>query len=121
MQIMMMIYQPEDVFDARTDSTEDEFWRAWRAYHQALIDAGVYVAGDRLDRPSTATTVRMRDGKRQVQDGPFADSKEQLGGFIILEVPSIDHALDWAARCPTAIRWGSPVEVRPIYQAAVPM
>ena len=116
MQYMMLIYQTEDVFSARTDAQQKEFWGAWRAYHKALVDAGVFVAGDRLERPSTATTLRVRDGKRQVQDGPFADSKEQLGGYIILDLPSLDKALDWAARCPTAAR--GTIEVRPVLSKA---
>ncbi len=63
-------------------------------------------------RPRPATTVRLRDGRRQVQDGPYADSKEQLGGYFILDVPDLDVALDWAARCPAAP--GGSVEIRPV-------
>jgi hypothetical protein len=114
MQYVMLIYQPDSVFSARTDEKEQEFWGAWRAYYNAMVEAGVYLGGDRLERPSTATTVRVRDGKRHVQDGP-ADSKEQLGGFIVLELPSLDKALDWAARCPTAAR--GTIEVRPVGKA----
>jgi hypothetical protein len=83
---------------------------AWRAYHKALVEAGIYVAGDPLQVPETGTTVRIKDGKRHVQDGPYADTKEQLGGFTILELPSLDAALEWAARCPAA-SYGA-VEVR---------
>ena len=72
----------------------------------------VYVGGEPLQVPETGTTVRLKDGKRRVQDGPFADTKEQLGGFMILELPSLDVALDWAARCPAAS--GGAVEVRPL-------
>jgi hypothetical protein len=75
-----------------------------------LVEAGIYVGGDPLEVPETATTVRLKEGKRRVQDAPFADTKEQLGGFIILELPSLDAALDWAARCPAASRVA--VEVR---------
>ncbi len=73
----------------------------------------MYVSGAPLEEFSTATTVRLRGGQRQVQDGPYADTKEQLGGFIILELPSLDAALDWAARCPGALGDGS-VVVRPV-------
>ena len=69
-------------------------------------------SGNGLQPPDTATTVRLRDGKRHVQDGPYADSKEQLGGYFILDVPGLDVALDWAARCPAAPD-GS-VEIRPV-------
>lgn len=85
---------------------------AWRAYYKALVDAGVYIGGDPLEVPETGTTLRIEDGKRRVQDGPYADTKEQLGGLIILELPSLDVALDWAARCPTAS--AGAVEVRPL-------
>ena len=87
-------------------------WGAWRAYYKALLEAGIYVGGDPLGVPETGTTVRFKEGKRRVQDGPFADTKEQLGGFIILDLPSLDAALDWAARCPAASVGA--VEVRPL-------
>jgi hypothetical protein len=72
----------------------------------------VRVGGNPLPPGSTGTTVRLRGGQRQVQDGPHADTKEQLGGYIILELPSLDAALDWAARCPAAA--AGAVEIRPI-------
>jgi hypothetical protein len=84
----------------------------WRAYYKALVDAGVYVTGAPLQPDSTGTTIRMKGGQRQVQDGPYADTKEQLGGFIILDLPSLDAALEWAARCPTAATGA--VEIRPV-------
>ena len=70
------------------------------------------VNGHGLQLPHTATTLRQRDGQRQVQDGPFADSKEQLGGYFVIDVPRLDDALEWAARCPTAATGA--VEVRPV-------
>ena len=90
----------------------DPYLGAWRTYYKALVEAGVYVGGNPLQSPETATTVRLKEGKRRVQDGPFADTKEQLGGFTILELPSLDAALDWAARCPAASVGA--VEVRPV-------
>jgi hypothetical protein len=90
---------------------------AWRAYYKALVGAGVYVGANALELPETGTTVRVKDGKRRVQDGPYADTKEQLAGFIILEVPSIDAALQWAARCPGAAIGA--VEVRPLAPEAM--
>jgi hypothetical protein len=77
-----------------------------------LLDAGIFVGGKPLDAPETATTVRLRGSKREIQDGPYSDTKEQLGGFTLLELPSLDAALEWAARCPAA-SYGA-VEVRPI-------
>lgn len=113
MQYMMLIYEPEREFDERQLPEQDAHWGAWRAYHQALVDAGVYAGGAPLERPDrAATTLRVRGGERQVQDGPYADTKEQLGGFILLELPTLDAALEWAARCPAA-EYGA-VEVRPL-------
>ncbi|HXM64614.1 MAG TPA: YciI family protein [Terriglobales bacterium] len=102
MQFALLIYESPEAFAARTSDGTDTYTGAWRAYHKALMEAGVYVAGDPLQVPETGTTVRLKEGKRRVQDGPFADTKEQLGGFTVLELPSLDAALDWAARCPAA-------------------
>jgi hypothetical protein len=112
MTYMMLICETDADFAARTDEHRDAFWGAWRAYHQALVQAGVIVGGNALQPPATGATVRVRDGRRQVEDGPFADTKEQVGGFILLDVPSLEAALDWAARCPAAATGA--VEVRPV-------
>lgn len=112
MQFALLIYERQEAFAARNSDGIDSYTGAWRAYHKALVEAGVYVGGNPLRAPETGTTVRIEDGKRHVQDGPFADSKEQLGGFTILELPSLDAALDWAARCPAASVGA--VEVRPL-------
>ena len=112
MQFAMLIYEPPDAFGSRKSDGPNSYVGAWRAYHKALADSGAFVAGDPLEAPETGTTVRIKDGKRAVQDGPFADTKEQLGGFTILEAPSLDAALEWAARCPAA-SYGA-VEVRPL-------
>ena len=84
---------------------------AWGAYVQAVQESGISKGGQGLQLPSTATTVRLRGGKRQVQDGPVADAKEQLAGFFIIDVPDLDTALAWAARSPAAV--DAAVEVRP--------
>ena len=112
MKYMMAIYEIETDFSARTDEHKEAFWGAWRAYHQALVQAGVITGGNALQPPATATTVRVSGGKRHVEDGPYADTKEQLGGFIVLDVPSLDAALEWAARCPAAATGA--VEIRPL-------
>ena len=88
------------------------YWGAWSAYVGALAGAGVMVSGNALQAPRTGTTVRVTGGQRQVQDGPFADTHEHLGGYFIVEVASLDVALEWAARAPCASA-GS-VEVRPV-------
>jgi hypothetical protein len=84
---------------------------AYEAYTQALIDAGVFVATDWLQPSLTATTLSLASGARRVQDGPYASTKEQLGGLYVINVDSLDAALQWAERCPAA-RYGS-IEVRP--------
>jgi hypothetical protein len=84
---------------------------AFEGYTKALVDAGVFVATDWLKPSFATTTITLRDGARRVQDGPFAASKEQVGGYYVIEVPDLDAALAWAEKCPAA-RAGV-VEVRP--------
>jgi len=112
MQYTILIYETEADFGARSNEKKEAFWGAWRAYHQALVEAGVLIGGSALQPPATATTVRVKGSRRDVQDGPYADTKEQVGGYLVLEVPSLDAALDWAARCPAASTGA--VEVRPV-------
>ena len=112
MQFALLIYESTEAFASRSNDEIDTYTGAWQAYYQTLVEAGIYVGGNPLGAPETGTTVRLRDGKRRVQDGPFADTKERLGGFIILELPSLDAALDWAARCPAASIGA--IEIRPL-------
>jgi len=113
MRYALLIYETPQMFEDRKRDADDEpLTAAWRAYHRALVDAGIYVAGDPLHAPETGTTVRIRNGVREIQDGPYANTKEQLAGFIILELPSLDAAIDWAARCPGAALGA--LEVRPL-------
>jgi hypothetical protein len=113
MQYMLTFQQSAEAFDVRDDPKNGgEYMGAWGAYIGAMYGAGVVISGAGLQPPHTATTVRVRDGKRQVQDGPFADTRELLAGFFVIEVPTLDVALDWAARAPNASH-GS-VEVRPV-------
>ena len=114
MQFALLIFESPEAFATRKAPENNPYLGAWRAYYKAIVQAGIYVVGDPLEVPETATTVRLMEGKRHVQDGPFPDTKEQLAGFMILELPSLDEALDWAARCP-ASSVGA-VEVRPIAQ-----
>jgi hypothetical protein len=113
MQYMLMVYGDEARFQSMTQQQVGEAVAAYGAYTQALRDAGILLASDRLRPASTATTVRVSNGKTQVLNGPYAETKEQLGGFFIVDVPDLDAALSWAARCPGASN-GS-MEVRPIW------
>ena len=113
MQYMLILNETADDFAARNDPARtDSYWGGWNAYIGALAQAGVIVNGDGLQGPETATTVRIRDGRRMVEDGPFADSKEQLAGYFVIEVPDLNSALEWAARSPSAST--ASVEVRPV-------
>ena len=112
MQFALLIFESPEAFATRKAPESNPYLGAWRAYYKTIVEAGIYVGGDPLEVPETGTTVRLIEGKRQVQDGPFADTKEQLAGFMILELPSLDAALDWAARCPAASTGA--VEVRPL-------
>ena len=111
-QFALLIYEPPEDFETRDTERGEAHIAAWRSYYRALVEAGVYVTGAPLQPDATGTTVRVKGGQRQVQDGPYADTKEQLGGFIILELPTLDAALEWAARCPTASTGA--IEVRPV-------
>jgi hypothetical protein len=112
MHYMLLIYETADDLASRTTQQPTPLVSAWRAYYKALVDAGVYVGGAPLEPPSSGATVRVHGGQRRVQDGPYADTKEQLGGEIVIDVASLDEALDWAARCPSAATGA--VEVRQV-------
>lgn len=113
MQYMFINYESAAEMARRDDpETAPAYWGAWSAYVGALAGAGVMISGNGLQPSRTATTVRVTDGQRHVQDGPFADTHEHLAGYFILETPSLDVALEWAARAPCASA-GS-VEVRPV-------
>ena len=88
------------------------YWGAWNDYIGLLRASGSMVGGNGLQPPSTGTTLRVKDGARHVQDGPFADTKEMLGGYVVIDAPDLDAALDWAAKAP-CVGAGS-VEVRPV-------
>jgi hypothetical protein len=114
MNYAILIYDNEAQFAARSDPEPKKraaYVAAWAAYTNALKDAGVFVGGAGLQAPPTATTLRFPDSQRQVQDGPFADTKEQLAGFYLIQAAHLDEALEWAARFPRAE--GRVLEVRP--------
>lgn len=113
MQYMIAFSEPNDYSKIRTDPERaGPYWGAWGAYIGALRDSGIVVTGYGLEPPNTGTLVTVRDGRRHVQDGPHPDSKENLGGFFVIDVPDLEAALEWAARSPAA-SYGH-VEVRPI-------
>jgi hypothetical protein len=113
MQYMLMIYVNEAQMEAVRKANGNQISAPYMAYLDALKQAGVIRGGDRLHPSAAATTVRVADGKTQVLNGPYADTKEQLGGYFLIDVPDLDEALAWAARCPGAA-YGT-VEVRPIW------
>jgi hypothetical protein len=102
MKFALLIYESPEAFETRKNGEDDAYLGAWRAYHKAIIEAGIYGGGNALEVPKVGRTVRVKEGRRFVQDGPYADTKEQLAGFLTLEVPSLDVALKWAADCPAA-------------------
>ena len=112
MQYMLMFYQPAAEFEQRNDASSQAYRASWVAYADAVRQAGISLGGHGLFPPMTGTTLRVRGDKRQVQDGPFADTKEQLAGFFVIDVPDLDTALAWASRAPCAATGG--VEVRPV-------
>ena len=117
MQYLLLLYSEESGWSRMTPAAQEQAVAAYGAYGEALKKAGVYLGSNRLQSVSTATTVRVADGKSQVLNGPYAESREQLGGYYLIEAETIDEALDWAGRIPTARR-GS-VEVRPIQPVTV--
>jgi hypothetical protein len=114
MRYVLLIYGEESWTDRVTEEELTAHMERWGAYDQAMRAAGVAVAGDALDRTTAARTVRARNGRPLVSDGPFAETREQLGGFIEIDVPGLDEAVGWAERCPV-LAHGS-VEVRPVVQ-----
>ena len=113
MQYLLLIYAEEAGWAKMPKADQEQGMAAYRAYSEALKSAGVLQHSNRLQPAAAATTVRMADGKPQVLDGPFVDSKEQLGGYFIIDVENLDAALAWAARCPGASH--GVMEVRPIW------
>lgn len=114
MKYALLIHDTEENFNRYTKDAPRI--KAWKAYGEAIQAAGVVVGGGGLQLPQTITMVSVRDGKRQVHDGPYAETKEFLGGFFIIEVADLDAALEWAARCPAASY--ASVEVRPLWPAS---
>lgn len=110
MQYAILVYQSDDVFTA-AKAPDPALHQAFQAYAEAMKKAGVYVFGAGLEAPETATTLSFQGDQPTVQDGPYADTKEQLGGLGIIDVPDLDSALEWAARMPRVA--GRIYEIRP--------
>jgi len=113
MQYLLMIYQNEAEYTKIDPATSQKILGEYQAFTQSIIQSGNFKAGDRLQPVSTATTVRVKDGKTLTTDGPFAETREQLGGYYLVEAKDLDAAIAIAARIPGA-RSGS-IEVRPIW------
>ncbi len=113
MQYLLMLYADESGWGKLTTAEQEQGVAAYMAYGEALAKAGALKGSNRLQPSTAATTVRLANGKPQVLDGPYADSKEQVGGYYLIEAPDLDAALSWAARCPGAGH--GVVEVRPIW------
>jgi hypothetical protein len=113
MQYMLLIFGNEAGMQAASKAETGQMMTAYGAYTEAMKKAGIMVGGDRLQPSAAATTVRVADGKTKVLNGPYAETKEQLGGYYIIDVPDLDAALSWAARCPGASH--GTIEVRPIW------
>ena len=113
MQTMLIFAEPADEIARRDDpAAAPAYWSAWRDYIAALQAAGVLTSGNGLQPPATAATLRLRDGRREVQDGPFADTREMIGGYVVLETEDMESAMAWAEKSPAA-RSGA-VELRPV-------
>jgi hypothetical protein len=114
MQYMILIYGDEKNFTQMSSNPEaqKQMYAAFSQYNTDMRTAGVLRGGAELKPSSSATTVRVKNGNTVTTDGPFAETKEQLGGFYTIEVPNLDEAVQWAARCPAA--YGGSIEVRPI-------
>lgn len=113
MQYLLLIYEDENEVQGREETARNQIFDEYRAFTASVREAGQFVAADALQPTTTATSVRVRDGKAITTDGPFAETKEQLGGFYLVEADDLDQAIAIAARIPSA-RSGT-IEVRPIW------
>lgn len=113
MQYAIMFYEGPEEFALRNHPEKAQsYWGAWSDYATAIEESGIVRGGAGLQPPEMATVLSLKNGKRHVQDGAYADTKEQLGGFFILEVPNLDVALEWAAKSPAYAK--GKIEIRPV-------
>jgi hypothetical protein len=113
MQYMLLLYSDYNAFANMPPEEQKKGLGAYQAYLEALKKAGAYLASGRLQPTSTATTVRVSNDKTQVLNGPYTETKEQLGGYFLVEAPDLDAAISWAARCPGSGH--GTIEIRPIW------
>jgi len=113
MKYLLLIYANESGIQSASQEQAGQMLAAYGAYTEATKKAGVHVDSNRLRPAAAGTTVRVRNGKTEVLDGPYAETKEQLGGYYMIDVADLDAALSWAARCPGASH--GTMEVRPIW------
>jgi hypothetical protein len=114
MKYALLIYSDESGWDAISEQEQREIYEKYAAFSQEAIERGMMRGGDELNSASTATTVRVRDGETLLTDGPFAETKEQLGGFYLLECADVDQAIEMAAKIPGAA--SGAIEVRPVIE-----
>jgi hypothetical protein len=119
MEYLLLIYTDETQFEKLNEAERGKITDEYMDFARGIRTSGQYKGGNRLDSITKATTVRVRDGKRVLTDGPFAETKEQLGGYFLVEAKDLDEAIAMAARIPGA-RWGS-IEVRPIVPVPAPV
>jgi hypothetical protein len=117
MKYILMDYVNEAGWPTIPKAEQEQWLGAYKAFMEAMTKAGVLRSSNGLQPTSAATTVRVANGKAQVLDGPYADSKEQLGGFHIIEVADLDAAISWAAKSPTALH--GVIEVRPVMEGTL--
>jgi hypothetical protein len=116
MQYLMLIYGDETAWPRMTRAEQEQGMAAYMAYGEALRKAGALQGSNRLQPTNASTTVRVANGKSQVLNGPYAESKEQLAGYFLIDAPDLDAAIAWAARCPGASHGA--VEVRPVWSSS---
>jgi hypothetical protein len=118
MKYMLLIYHNEQLWDSHTEAERQEIYREYRQLREELTSSGQFLDGDQLEATTTASTVRVRESKPMITDGPFAETREQLGGFFLIEAKDMSEATSIAARIPSA-REGS-IEIRPVVAGSQP-
>jgi hypothetical protein len=118
MEYLLLIHSDDEAFEKMPKDTQMAALQAYGAYSEALAKAGVLRSANRLRRARDATVVSVREGKTHVHAGPFADTREELGGYYLIDVGNLDTALSWAAKCPGASH--GKVEVRPVWEMGAP-
>jgi len=114
MKFMLLLNGDETTFNREPEPGAPKMSPEYDAYNEAMKKAGVWVEGNRLKATRHGARVRVREGKSVVLDGPYADAKEQLGGYYMIDVPNLDEAVSWATRCPAA-KFGT-IDVRPMFE-----